>query len=97
MGGTLARRVQGGQEGQGEANVAATRENGGEKGRNGAGRPIGRCGLLISHWQQIFATAGVRKISTTAARFFWKKPIGGATEKKANHQVNHNQPHRLVV
>jgi len=36
-------------------------------------------------------------MSITTARKNFEKMIGGATEKRANHQVNNNQPHRLVV
>jgi len=42
-----------GREQRGEVNRAAARENGKDRGCNGAGRLIGRCGLPISHRQQI--------------------------------------------
>jgi len=85
-----------GQRGRGEANGAAARENSKDGECNGAGRPIGRCGLPIGHWQQIFAMVGVHRISTTTARFFEKANQRGH-QKKGNHQEDNNQPHRLTL
>jgi len=73
------------------------RKVGKDKDTRGAGRLIGRCGLPISCWQQIFATTGVCRMSITAAIIFLKKMIRGAMEKGANHQGDNNQPHRLAL
>jgi len=70
------------------------RENGKDGECNEAGRPIGRCRLLIGHQQQIFAMAGVCRISTTAARIFLEKANQRGHQKKGYHQGDDNQQNR---
>jgi len=86
-----------GWEGQRGGKWGSGKENGKDGEHNGAGRPIGRCGLPISHRQQIFATAGVHRISTTTASLFLEKADWRGHRKKCNHQGDDNQPCRLTL
>jgi len=84
VGETLSPRVQGGRRGRGKADGATAGEM---AGRRDAMEPRvdGEVQATNNYWQQIFATAGVHRVSTTAARKNLKKSIRGATEKGANH------------